>query len=370
MHRPVCVSSLLAFLLVTACPPRQLVAQTTARPVTFAAAEPPDALPDAPGFQSASSSTPAPQGSAILSGIVVDSSGAALAGARIALVPADGSPQRTATADNSGAFLFTGLRAGDFKLTVASAAGMGSYLSPEIHLLAGENRELPEIQLSIAGANTDVSVTATQTEIATEQLNEELHQRALGIFPNFYSSYIWNAAPLNSKQKFVLAFRSVIDPVNFLGTGAIAGLEQARNIFPGYGSGLGAYGKRYGATYADDFDARMIGSWLLPSLLHQDPRYFYDGKGSVSSRVFYAIKSAVITRGDNGQLQPNYSYVLGSFAAGGIANVYHPATDRGVGLTIGDGFINIAGHAADNIIREFLLRRLTPGVPETSTGKP
>jgi hypothetical protein len=162
----------------------------------------------------------------------------------------------------------------------------------------------------------------------------------------------------------------VIDPVNFLGTGAIAGLEQSRNIYPGYGSGLGGYGKRYGATYADDFDARMIGSALLPSLLHQDPRYFYDGKGSVSSRILYAVKSAVITRGDNGQLQPNYSYVLGSFAAGGISNVYHPASDRGIGLTIGNGFINIAGHAADNIIREFLLRRLTPGVPETSNGRP
>jgi hypothetical protein len=365
-HQITRASAAVVFLFLVAYPLPRLVAQT-APARTIAAAE----LPDAPGFQASSSSAdPASQGTASLSGIVVDPTGAAVAGARITLATVDGAPARTTIADNTGAFIFRDLPAGDFHLTILPTVNMGSFVAPDIHLLADEQRQLPNIVLSLAGTSSNVEVTASQSQIAEAQLHEELHQRALGIFPNFYSSYIWNAAPLNSRQKFVLALRSTIDPVNFLGTAAIAGAEQAVNHYPAYGQGAQGYAKRYGATYADDFDARMIGSALLPSLLHQDPRYFYKGRGTIRARFLYAVKSAVITRGDNGQLQPNYSYVLGSFASGAIANAYHPASDRGLGLTIGNGFINIAGHAAEDVIREFVLRGLTPGVPATSIGQP
>ncbi len=84
---------------------------------------------------------------------------------------------------------------------------------------------------------------------------------------------IWDAAPLTSKLKFNLALRSSTDPVAFLLAGGVAGVEQAHNTFPGYGSGPGGYAKRYGAAYADNVIGRMIGSAILPSLFHQDPRY-------------------------------------------------------------------------------------------------
>ena len=127
---------------------------------------------------------------------------------------------------------------------------MGSFVAPEIHLLAGEQRQLPNIRCRSQPA--DVEVTASQSQVAAAQLQQELHQRALGVFPNFYSSYIWDAAPLSSKQKFVLALRSTTDPVNFLAIGVVAGVEQAKNIYPGYGQGAQGYAKRYGAAYADD----------------------------------------------------------------------------------------------------------------------
>jgi hypothetical protein len=362
-HRTTRTSAVVACLFLLAYPLHSLTAQTTpAR--SIAAVE----LPDAPGFQSFSTSAdPAPNGTASLSGIVVDPTGAAVAGARITLA-SDGSRSRTAIADNTGAFIFRDLPAGSFNLTILSSADMGSFVSPEIQLLAGEQRQLPNILLSVvAGAN--VEVTASQSQVAAAQLQEELHQRTLGVFPNFYSSYIWNAAPLSSKQKFVLALRSTTDPANFLALGVLAGVEQAKNIYPGYGQGAEGFAKRYGADYADDFDARIIGSAVLPSLLHQDPRYFYKGSGTVRERLLYALKSAVITRDDNGQLAPNYSYVLGSFASGAISNAYYPAASRGAGLTIANGFLNIAGHAAEDVVREFVLRGLTPGVPATSDGQ-
>ena len=92
--------------------------------------------------------------------------------------------------------------------------------------------------------------------------------------------------------------------------------------------------KRYGAGYADIVTGTFIGSAILPSLLKQDPRYFYKGTGSTRSRILYAIANSVICKGDNGRWQANYSSILGSLAAGGISNLYYPAQDRnGAGLT-------------------------------------
>ena len=159
-------------------------------------------------------------------------------------------------------------------------------------------------------------------------------------------------------------------PFFLCGDGHFCCPEQWQNTFPGYGKGAQGYAKRYGAAYADEALSRMIGSAILPSLLHQDPRYFYRGSGSKKARALYAISQAVICRGDNGKMQPNYSYVLGSFAAGGISNLYHPAGDRGAGLTIGNGFLNVGAHAIDNLAREFLFRKLTPKVPDYAQGKP
>ena len=304
-----------------------------------------------------------------ISGTVLDINGGVVPGAKITLLALDHSPSRVVLSDDAGGFAFTELAPGRFQLTVTSA-GLETHSSSEIVLLPDEKLIVPDFRLSPAAITTDVQVSVTQIELATEQLKTQEQQRVLGVFPNFYSSYLWDAVPLSSGQKYQLALRSIADPFAFVGTGAFAAVEQWQNTFPGYGKGAQGYAKRYGAAYADEAISRMIGSAILPSLLHQDPRYFYRGSGSKKSRAFYAISSAVICRGDNGRLQPNYSYVLGSFAAGGISNLYHPASDRGVGLTIGNGFLNVAAHALDNLGREFVFRKLTPKVPDYAQGKP
>jgi hypothetical protein len=304
-----------------------------------------------------------------ISGTVLDINGGAVRGAQITLLALDHPSSRLALSDDAGGFSFSALTPGRFQLTV-SAAGLDTYSSSEIVLLPDERLIVPEFKLSPAAITTDVQVSVTQVELATEQLKVQEQQRVLGVLPNFYSSYLWDAVPLSSGQKYQLALRSIADPFAFVGTGAFAAIEQWQNTFPGYGKGTHGYAKRFGAAYADEALSRMIGSAILPSLLHQDPRYFYRGSGSKKSRAFYAISAAVICRGDNGRMQPNYSYVLGSFAAGGISNLYHPASDRGVGLTIGNGFLNVAAHALDNLGREFVFRKLTPKVPDYAQGKP
>jgi hypothetical protein len=223
----------------------------------------------------------------------------------------------------------------------------------------------------MSGTTSDVLVTASQQEIAQEQLKQEETQRVLGVIPNFYVTYVPNAPPLTSKQKFNLAWKSSIDPVTFLAVGFFAGVEQATNSYSGYGQGAQGYGKRYGAGFADSFIGTMIGGAILPSWWKQDPRYFYKGTGTTRSRVMYAIESAVICKGDNGRWQVNYSAIVGGVAAGGISNLYYPAANReGAELTFLNVLIGTGESAVGNLFQEFVIRRLTPRVPNYGNGKP
>jgi hypothetical protein len=309
-----------------------------------------------------------PKASSTISGIVLDASGGRISGASLTLTSTGDAEKRVLVSDGTGGFSFGGLPAGTFKLTITSP-GMAPLVFPDMVLDREERCELPQISMAIAGATTEVNVVVTPAEVAREQVKAAEHQRVLGILPNFYSSYIWDAEPLNARQKFGLAFHSITDPIEFVGTGVIAGAEQATDTFSGYGQGAEGYAKRYAAAYADDALGRLIGSAILPSLIHQDPRYFYKGSGSVRSRLVYATSRALLTRGDGGRTEPNYSRLFGSFAAGGLANLYYPRADRGVGLTLADGLVSIAGHVVDNLIREFFLRSLTPNVPAYEMGK-
>jgi hypothetical protein len=189
--------------------------------------------------------------------------------------------------------------------------------------------------------------------------------------PNFYVVYYKNPAPLTAKQKFHLAWRSTIDPVSFLGSGFIAGVEQATDSFQGYGQGAAGYGKRYGASFADGAISTFLGGAILPALFHQDPRYYYQGTGSTMSRVKHAIASVVVTHGDNGKRQFNYSNIIGNFASAGISNAYYPASDRnGAGLTLSNAAIGTAFGAFAGIMQEFVVPKLTPHRPNRGAPDP
>ena len=331
------------------------------------------------GSASASGQLPDRQLPGSISGTVVDESGAVVSGARMRLAregqstedqsPGDQSPSQEALSGDNGQFSFANIAPGPFQLTVASA-GFATQTSSGI-LHSGENFIVTKIALAVATAVTDVEVQLTQTEVAEEQVKVEEKQRVLGAIPNFYVSYVPDAAPLTSKQKFKLAWKTVVDPFTFVVVGGAAGIEQAQNHFSGYGQGAQGYGKRYGAGYADTVAGTFIGAAILPSLLKQDPRYFYKGSGSKPSRFLYAIANSFICKGDNGRWQTNYSNILGSLAAGGISNLYYPAQDRnGAGLTFENGAIGIGATAVDNLLQEFLIRKLTPKAPKHDPAKP
>lgn len=295
-------------------------------------------------------------------GNVVDETGALIAGARVRLTgEAESQPQEVVTGDD-GQFCFADIAPGPFQLSI-TWEGFESQIIPGM-LHPGEIETEPQIVMKVAAANTDVQVGLTPSEVAEEQIKVQEKQRVLGVIPNFYVSYIPNAVPLTKKQKFQLAWKTVIDPVTFGLVGAVAGVEQAQNHFIGYGQGFQGYAKRYGAGYADTVSGTFVGGAILPALLKQDPRYFYKGTGSIRSRFLYAMSTSVICKGDNGRWQTNYSNILGSLAAGGISNIYYPAPDRdGAALTFENAAIGIAASAVTNELQEFVIRKFTPKAP-------
>ena len=213
---------------------------------------------------------------------------------------------------------------------------------------------VPDAPVPVAGADIKPGqppLTAQQR--AEEQLKQQERQRIAGVVPNFNVSYNKDAAPLSKKQKLKLAWRTATDPVAFGIAGFDAGLSQAENDFPGYGQGAQGYAKRFGASYADNFDGTILGNAIFPILLKQDPRYFRRGEGSFPSRLFYALSTTVWCKNDNGKWGPNFSNILGNLAAGGISNLYYPSSDRGAGLTFERGLTVTAYGAFGGVFNEF-----------------
>ncbi|HWG20973.1 MAG TPA: carboxypeptidase-like regulatory domain-containing protein [Terracidiphilus sp.] len=350
--------------------------QVQAQPPSIAAA-PALALPDAPQPQTPqpqndsaqNANAASPSAGATLSGTVLDTNGDVVQGARVAVRRPSGASAQIVQSGSDGQFTFNNLPPGPYKLTV-TAKDMGAYASAVISLQTGDVRILPKIVLSVAAASTSITVIGDKEELAEEQVQIAVQQRVLGVIPNFYMTFDWNAPPMLARQKFQLSFRSMFDPTAFAVMAGIAGAEQYKDVYPGFGGGLSGYGKRYGATFANHVSGQLFGRAIYPALFRQDPRYFYKGKGSVRSRALYAMSAAVIARGDDGRWRPNYSNVLGDLTAGAISNLYFPSSERGASLVFFNGLTEIGAGAVENILKEFLLKDMTSHIPRGANGQP
>ena len=299
-----------------------------------------------------------------IDGTVLDTTGAPVSGAEVKLTRLTATPALETPTAQDGHFSFTNVAPGPFELSIALAGFKTKTVSG--NLPAKEGYLTPVIKLDVAAVVTDVSVRLTTEEIAEEQIKVQEQQRLLAVIPNFYTSYVADAVPMSTKQKFGLAWKAAIDPTSFAIAGIIAGGEQASNSFPGYGQGAAGYANRFGAAYGDFFIGTYISNAILPSLLKQDPRYFYKGTGTIKSRILWAVERSVVARGDNGLLQPDYSGILGSLAGGAISNLYYPEGSRhGFSTTLNNTLIGIATGAGVNILQEFVFPKITPKKPKT-----
>jgi len=305
-----------------------------------------------------------------ISGTVTDSDGALVAGAQVTLTSDAIRGTRTDVTDSAGRFHFAGIGAGAFRLTIAASGLAAGEVSGTLQ--PGGIYEAPPITLLVATTRTEVNVSSmTRQEIATEEVHSEEKQRVIGIVPNYFVTYDKNPVPLQAKQKFGLGWHVVLDPTNFLFAGAVAGVEQANNTFPGYGPDAQGYGKRYGAALANSTTSTLLRGSVYPSIFRQDPRYFYKGTGTVWARTKYALVTAIICKGDNGRWQPNYSGILGDLSAGALSNTYYPASSRhGVALTFEDGLLSTAGVGVGHLLQEFVFRKISTHVPRSGAPQP
>jgi len=182
---------------------------------------------------------------------------------------------------------------------------------------------------------------------------KEKHPRLFWVMPTYSVSNSSFPSSLSSREKFRLAVQNATDPFTFGYIAANAGIQQANNNLAGYGQGAAGYGKRIGAGLADQASASFFKTYLFPSLLHQDPRYFRQASGTFKRRVANAFIRPLVTRSDSGGRAFNWAELLGGITASSLSNAYYPASNSGVGPTFKRAAAGIPFSMIDHLIDEF-----------------
>jgi len=287
----------------------------------------------------------------------------------VSIEGADGTQQTTIT-ETDGTFKLVSLALENYNVKI-SASGMSDWTGSNIPALLNPEPTALQVVLQVAPQVTSVTVGLPPDEVTTEQLNQELKQRALGgMIPNYYVTYESHPAPLSSTQKLHLAYRLLLDPSTFAVVGITAGIQQAKNSYWQWGQGAEAFSKRFAAGYATAAQNLLITSVFADSILHQDPRYFYSGQGSKARRAWYAVESAFRAKGDNGKWQPPYASLIGSVASAEIAQAYYPGSRTQYSLLGRTLMFRFAGAVALNLAEEFFLKKVTRNAPESAADLP
>lgn len=216
---------------------------------------------------------------------------------------------------------------------------------------------LPTKTLSAGASDASRSVPLQQQQVGTAEKDRSAAIDQLSAsqtpLPNApsYSSY----HPLSSSEKFDLFLQRTSSPDIFLGATFDAGWAQLTNEWPGYGQGMQGFGKRWGAIIADREATSFFASFLLPTLLHQDPRYFRLGAGQpLLRRLGYALSRLAVTRNDGGHDRFNSSLMVSTLLVNSLNNAYYPSQQRGLSHTMNRFGGSLLGSAQTYVIREFL----------------
>ncbi|HVC90843.1 MAG TPA: hypothetical protein VND66_09510 [Acidobacteriaceae bacterium] len=162
------------------------------------------------------------------------------------------------------------------------------------------------------------------------------------------------AQRLTVRDKFIYSFRQMVEPVNLVPAIFSSAESQWRNSDPKYGTDSGAFGQRLGAALIREDSDRLFTNAVLPSLLHEDPRYYRLGEGSTMTRAEYAVEQVFVGRTDGGKRIPNYAGLIGRGMAEGLTQAYYPDTSRGGGVVLRGVATSLGGLAAFDIMREFV----------------
>lgn len=178
-------------------------------------------------------------------------------------------------------------------------------------------------------------------------------KHVFGVFPNYRTTDgSLPFAPITAHQKFTIGLKDSFDWPNYLVSGAFAGLYQLENQNPSFGQGARGYAHRFATSFGDQAIGNLMTEGVFPSLLHEDPRYFRRGTGSVLSRLGYAATRVLVTRTDSGGRRFNFSEFLGNSAGVALSNAYYPGT-RDVSSNVEKLGVQIAADAFSQVLKEF-----------------
>ncbi len=305
---------------------------------------------------SAQSTRPANIKTGSIQGTVIDVNGDPVANATVALKAPAANPLTVVTKDD-GTFTFQDVTSGIAYQITVTAEGFAEW-SSSVTVEPGQNKTLTDVKLRIAAVQRAITVGYSSKEVAVQQFKAEEQQRVLGFIPNMYVTYESHPEPLTTNMKFHLLYKSLTHPTFFALEAAWAGIQQAADT-PNWPQGAKGYGQRFGAGLAGGASEMLFSNAILPSLLHQDPRYFYQGTGTSSSRAGHAILAPFVCKGDNGSSQPNYSQIGGALISAALANAYYPESNRGAGLVFKSFGTDMGLHVALGLAQEFILAKFT-----------
>jgi hypothetical protein len=176
---------------------------------------------------------------------------------------------------------------------------------------------------------------------------------AFGVLPNYRTAEAdapWS--PITTRQKFTIARKDTLNGPSYILAGFFSGISQLNDTNPSFGQGAKGYAKRYLSSITDQSVGNFMTEAILPSLFHQDPRYFRKGHGSIMGRVFYAASRSAVAKTDSGKWTFNASEFLGNGIVASLGNAYYP-DEVGFGPTMQRMFTQIGTDSLSQILKEF-----------------
>src|SRR5258706_10841542 len=169
------------------------------------------------------------------------------------------------------------------------------------------------------------------------------------VFPDIATS----EGPLSTGEKFKLFVNDSTSPGTFAAAAFGAGIGQAENSPRGYGQGAEGFGKRFGASMARNASSEFFGTFLLASILREDPRFFPQVEPTLGGSVNYSLTRVVVTRNDDGRNVANWSGLVGPLMSEGLANAYWPEEERTAGKTLERYGLDLAIRAGSNMFLNY-----------------
>jgi hypothetical protein len=160
--------------------------------------------------------------------------------------------------------------------------------------------------------------------------------------------------PMTPKEKAQLAARNLVDPFNALTIVGTSAISVGFDAHSPYGPGMKGLGRNVGVSYTQDIIGEFFGTFLIPSIVHQDPHYHRMPNASIPRRAAHAIVQVAWTRGDNGKDMVNYADLVGFAFDDEISNFYVPDQQTNLRSTVERYGIGLATAPIDNFVTEFL----------------